>query len=152
MGSKSRLSRTGSLVNTGALPEVLTDELTRTAIINSHRLSLGSPPLFKKNAYICVGRRVPWIGYKVSEKDDGALSVSKVSRTRVLRMKKDKTNPGFGDAKQEGKAAPMQVTINLAPGPASPARKQAWRNFWAKLLSEGKHTTEEDITSSDESE
>jgi len=88
----------------------------------------------------------------VSEKDDRALSVCKVSRTRVLRMKKDKTTSEFGDAKHEVKAAPTQVTINLSPRPASPARKQAWRNLWTKLLSEGKHTTEEDLTSSDESE
>ncbi|GEM_PF-3811040 len=43
------------------------------------------------------------------------------------------------------------VTIQLVSGPTSAARKQAWREFWAKLVTEDNHSTKKDSTSSDTS-
>jgi hypothetical protein len=65
-------------------------------------------------------------------------------------MKKDRSNPGSGDERRRAKADPIQVTINLVPRPASPARQQAWRNFWARLLTEDKRTAVEGDTPPDE--
>jgi hypothetical protein len=30
------------------------------------------------------------------------------------------------------------VTLDIKPGPASPAQKQAWKRFWQKLIAEVK--------------
>jgi len=32
--------------------------------------------------------------------------------------------------------APVKVTVNIKPGPVSPAQKQAWRRFWQKLIAQ----------------
>ena len=32
----------------------------------------------------------------------------------------------------------VKVTMRIAPGPVSPAQKQAWRRFWQKLITEAK--------------
>jgi len=31
-----------------------------------------------------------------------------------------------------------KVTVNIRPGPMSPAQKQVWRRFWQKLIAEVK--------------
>ena len=44
-------------------------------------------------------------------------------------------------ARQRQKAkttASIKVVVNIKPGPASPAQKQAWHKFWQKLISEVK--------------
>jgi len=61
-------------------------------------------------------------------------------------MKKDKN---FSSEKNCGQADLVRVTINLAPGPTSPAQKQAWRKFWEKLIAEVKQEATEDSNSSD---
>jgi len=65
-------------------------------------------------------------------------------------MKKDRTNPGPGDERRRAKPDSIEVTMSLVPRPASPARQQAWRNFWARLLMEDKHTAVEGATPPDE--
>jgi hypothetical protein len=35
-------------------------------------------------------------------------------------------------------ATSIKVVLNIRPGPASPAQKQAWKRFWQKLISEVK--------------
>ena len=30
------------------------------------------------------------------------------------------------------------ITINIQPGPASPAQKQTWKRFWQKIISKVK--------------
>lgn len=32
----------------------------------------------------------------------------------------------------------IKITVGIKPGSTSPAQKQAWRNFWAKLIREAK--------------
>jgi len=34
--------------------------------------------------------------------------------------------------------ASTNVVVDIKPGPASPAQKQAWKRFWRKLISEVK--------------
>ena len=63
-------------------------------------------------------------------------------------MKKDNSQGEFSSEKDCGQADPAHVTINLVPGFTSPAQKQAWHKFWAKLISEVKHAAAEDNTSS----
>jgi hypothetical protein len=44
-------------------------------------------------------------------------------------------------ARQRQKAkttASIKVVVDIKPGPASPAQKQAWKRFWGKLISEVK--------------
>jgi len=62
-------------------------------------------------------------------------------------MKKDNGHGEFSSEKDSGKADPAHVTINLVPGPTSPAQKQAWRKFWARLIAEAKRATTEDNSS-----
>jgi hypothetical protein len=38
-----------------------------------------------------------------------------------------------------GSRMETKVTVKIAPGPASPAQKTAWRRFWAKLIAEPKN-------------
>jgi hypothetical protein len=80
---------------------------------------------------------------------DGNLSVYKASQIRVLRMKKDNNQGELSSEKDCGKADPAHVTINLVPGPTSPAQKHAWRKFWTKLIAEVKQEATEDDSSSD---
>jgi len=35
-------------------------------------------------------------------------------------------------------AKPIQLVVNLKPGPASLAQKQAWKRLWQKLIAECK--------------
>ena len=32
----------------------------------------------------------------------------------------------------------VKLTVDIPPGPASPAQKQAWKCFWQKLIAEVK--------------
>jgi hypothetical protein len=32
----------------------------------------------------------------------------------------------------------VKLTVNIQPGPASPAQKQAFKRFWQKLIAEAK--------------
>jgi hypothetical protein len=64
-------------------------------------------------------------------------------------MKNGKSEGKFSSERNGGKANPAHVTINLTAGPTSPAQKQAWRRFWAKLIAEVKQGATEDNSSSD---
>jgi hypothetical protein len=64
-------------------------------------------------------------------------------------MKKDNSQGEFSSEKDCGQVDSPHVTINLVPGPTSPAQKQAWRKFWAKLIAEVKQEATEDNSSSD---
>ena len=75
------------------------------------------------------------------------LSIYTASQIRALRMNKDNSQDEFSSEKDCGKANPAHVIINLVPGPTSPAQKQAWRKFWAKLIAEVKRATMEDNSS-----
>ena len=32
----------------------------------------------------------------------------------------------------------IKVTVNIVPGPVTPAQRQAWKKFWQKLIAEAK--------------
>ena len=67
-------------------------------------------------------------------------------------MKKSERQDKFSSEKNGGKTDPVQVTLNVTPASISPARKQAWRKFWAKLIAEVKQEAKEDNNSSDGSD
>jgi hypothetical protein len=63
-------------------------------------------------------------------------------------MKKGNSQDNCSHETNRSKVAPLYVTLNLVPGPTSPAQKHAWRKFWAKLIAEVKQEATEDNNSS----
>ena len=145
MGSKNRLSWPGNLVNNGALTEVFArHSLQPTAQVDSEQ-----PATFEeKRIYMYRGSsKYRW--KSVQRKMTRHLSVNNASRVKAPMMKKGNSQDNCFSETNRGKVAPPRVTLNVAPGPISAARKQAWRKFWAKLITEVKQAAAEDNNSSD---
>jgi len=46
--------------------------------------------------------------------------------------------PKASRTRQRNTDFPVTLNVDIQPGPASPAQKQAWERFWQKLVSQAK--------------